>query len=107
MSALSARNVSGQPLYVPGVGDVANGDAFDVPGTDLPAKPTTEQVAAAYAALYSFTASANFKPVGKAGEAAHEAAAQAEAAAVEADRASANAGLHDNSGGVSDEPVVE
>lgn len=64
------RNVSGQPLDIPGIGEVDNDQVFDVPDADV----------------YSYTASANFEPVDATADQHHAAGAAEEAAAVEAER---------------------
>ncbi len=65
------RNVSGEPLYVPGAGHIAAGAVVDM----------------ADALVYSLTASANYEPADKATQKLHDDAAQAEAKALAAEDA--------------------
>jgi hypothetical protein len=83
----SFRNVSGQPVYLHGLGEV----------------DTNAVVEVADDRLYAYTASANFEPVGAASKAAHEQAAAAEAARV-ADELAARSAAHGLSPVVTDAP---
>lgn len=64
------RNVSGQALEVPGHGEIADDEVFEVPDGEV----------------YAYTASDNFDPVDTAADEAHAAGRAAEETAVEAER---------------------